>query len=175
MADAPQEPTYESVAREFAAPLQRLAIGYEADAERQRDLLQEMHLALWRALPSFEGRASLRTFVHRVAHNVAVGYVIRSSRDQLSRCVPLEEMEERAAHFDGRQIERRDEVERLAMLVRSLRPNDRQIILLYLEGFGHAEIGEVCGISPENAATKVHRIKRALAAALEPGDGHGQR
>jgi RNA polymerase sigma-70 factor (ECF subfamily) len=162
--------SYEGVAQEYGAPLQRLVVGYEADPERQNDLLQEIHVALWRALPSFEGRSSLRTWVYRVAHNVAVGYVVRSARDTLVRCVPLEVLADAAGRDDpARTAEVGDTIDRLAALVRRLRPADRQLILLYLEGFDHSEIAEVCGISPENAATKVHRIKRALAATLESG------
>ena len=35
------------------AVIRRLARGYEADPERRRDLLQEMHVELWRSLKSF--------------------------------------------------------------------------------------------------------------------------
>jgi RNA polymerase sigma-70 factor, ECF subfamily len=166
----PHPPTYEAVARDFAAPLERLARGYEADADRQRDLLQEIHVALWRGLPSFDGRASLRTWIYRVAHNVALTHVTRGARSRLERCVPAEALEAVAAAGDlAREVEHLDALERLAALVRRLRPLDRQVILLYLEGFDHAEIAEVAGVSPENAATKVHRIKHALTAALERG------
>jgi RNA polymerase sigma-70 factor (ECF subfamily) len=168
--DEPAGRTYEAVALEYGAALERLARGYEADADRQRDVLQEIHVALWRALPSFDARASLRTWVFRVAHNVAVSHVMRGSRVRLERGIPIEELERVAAATDvAREAERHDAVERLAALVRSLRPADRQVILLYLEGFDHAEIAAVAGISPENAATKVHRIKRALSRALDRG------
>ena len=163
-------PAYEAVAQEYAAPLERLARGYEADADRQRDLLQEIYVALWRGLPSFDARASLRTWVYRVAHNVAVSHVLRGKRVRLEQCVPIEELESAAAAVDvARDAEQRDAVSRLAALVRRLRPADRQVILLYLEGFEHGEIAAVAGISPENAATKVHRIRRALSAALDRG------
>jgi RNA polymerase sigma-70 factor (ECF subfamily) len=168
--DEPAGHTYEAVALQYAAALERLARGYEADADRQRDLLQEIHLALWRGLPSYDARASLRTWVFRVAHNVAVSHVMRGSRVRLERCVPIEELERAAAATDvAREAERDDAVARLATRVRSLRPADRQVILLYLEGFEHGEIAAVAGISPENAATKVHRIKRALSRALDQG------
>jgi RNA polymerase sigma-70 factor (ECF subfamily) len=39
--------------------------------EDRRDLLQEIHLALWRSFATFDDRCSLRTWVYRVAHNVA--------------------------------------------------------------------------------------------------------
>jgi RNA polymerase sigma-70 factor (ECF subfamily) len=172
-ASVPPAPAYEVVAREFAAPLERLARGYEADPDRQRDLLQEIHVALWRGLPSFDGRASLRTWLYRVAHNVAVSHVMRGTRVRLEKYVPIEELEEAAAPGDvAHDAEQRDAIARLAALVRRLRPSDRQVILLYLEGFEHAEIAAVAGISVENAATKVHRIKRALASAFHKGGAH---
>ena len=51
--------------------LGRLALAYEMNPEDRRDLLQEIHLALWRSFATFDDRCSLRTWVYRVAHNVA--------------------------------------------------------------------------------------------------------
>ena len=151
----------------------RVARGYEADAERQRDVVQEIFVAIWRSLPSFEGRSSERTWVLRIAHNVAVSHVVKSARDRLAKCISVEDLEEgRVPALDPRSsVEARDEVRRLAELVRALRPADRQVILLHLEGLGATEIGEVAGITPENAAVKVHRIKSALRAALSTKEG----
>ena len=59
------EALYEQVSAEFSAPLARLARAHEADASLQQDLLQEIHIALWRSLPAFGGRCSLRTWVYR--------------------------------------------------------------------------------------------------------------
>ncbi len=44
----------------------------EFDADRQPDLQQEIHLALWRSFAGYESRCSLRTWVYRVAHNARV-------------------------------------------------------------------------------------------------------
>ena len=54
-------------------------------------------------------------------------------------------------------------VERLATLVRSLAPLDRQVILLHLEGLEPGAIAEVTGLTSTNVTTKVHRIKALLA------------
>ena len=50
-----------------------------------------------------------------------------------------------------------------AVLVRSLAPLDRQLILLHLEGLEPSEIAEVPGLTKTNVTTKVHRIKALLA------------
>jgi RNA polymerase sigma-70 factor (ECF subfamily) len=161
---------FDAVVAEYGPALTRLARGYEADADRQRDLVQEIHVAIWRALPTFEGRSSLRTFVFRVAHNVAVTHVVRGNRDQLARCVSLDELpNEREPVGSGAGAEARDQLRQLDALVRALRPLERQIIVLYLEGCSHAEISEITGLTPENVAVKVHRIKSALQGALSKG------
>src|SRR5437762_2377505 len=68
---------YHEAAASFGAALGRLAFGYENDREKCRDLVQEIHIALWRSLEAFDGRCSLRTWVYRVAHNTATSLVSR--------------------------------------------------------------------------------------------------
>jgi len=65
----------------FGAALERLARAYQPDADSRLDLLQEIHVALWRSFASFDGRCSLRTWVYRVAHNVATSQVTRRRRN----------------------------------------------------------------------------------------------
>ena len=72
-----QDALYEESAASYGAPILRLASGYETDAEKRRDLVQEIHLALWCSFTLFDERCSLRTWVYRVAHNTATTHVIR--------------------------------------------------------------------------------------------------
>ncbi|MBM3792595.1 MAG: hypothetical protein FJW31_00715 [Acidobacteria bacterium] len=65
-----QDDLYNEAHAEYGPALRRLVRGYEAHPDRQADLLQEMHLELWRSLAAFDGRCSLRTWVYRVANNV---------------------------------------------------------------------------------------------------------
>ena len=170
------EARFRAAVAEHGPALQRLAYGYEADATRRQDLVQEILVGLWRALPGFEGRSSLRTWVFRVAHNIAVSHVVRRQRDRLARSGSLDDAAEAALVRDAvREIEGRDALQNLAKLIRALRPAESQLILLYLEGLEHGEISEVTGLSPENVAVKVHRIKAALnkAAVEQPGENHG--
>src|ERR1700733_4299062 len=72
-----QDERYRGAAAEYGPALERLARAAEADPTERRDLLQEIHIALWRSLAGFDGRCSLRTWVYRVAHNTATSQVIR--------------------------------------------------------------------------------------------------
>ena len=167
------EALYRDISDRFAAPLQRLARAYEADADRRQDLLQEIHFALWRSLERYEARCSLRTWVYRVAHNVAYSHV--SHRRRMVRTfVSLEDVEAAADGDagDGAAI-RRDTLARILALIQRLEPTDRQIMLSYLEGLDAASIGEITGMSARNVATKVHRIKVLLTRRLRQGAPRG--
>jgi len=89
--DTTPEVLFDRVAAEFAAPLARLVRAHEADPTLQQDLLQEIHLALWRSLRTFDRRCSLRTWVHRVAHHVAATHVLRSRRRRARQFTTLDD------------------------------------------------------------------------------------
>ena len=74
---AGQDQRYAEAAAAFGPALERLARAYERDPDKRRDLLQDIHVALWRSLARFDGRCSLRTWVYRVAHNTATSKVRR--------------------------------------------------------------------------------------------------
>jgi RNA polymerase sigma-70 factor (ECF subfamily) len=67
-------------------------------------------------------------------------------------------------------LDRDNSLERLLRIVERLKPVDRQVILLYLEDLNAEAIGEVVGLSPENIATKIHRIKKLLATMFHARD-----
>jgi RNA polymerase sigma-70 factor (ECF subfamily) len=163
-----QDDLYKRAVEEFGAALGRLAHGYEADSEKRRDLLQEIHLALWRSFEGFDGRCSLRTWVYRVAHNTAVSWVIRQKRAG-PQMVSIEELDATPVPNDA---DRRVALARLTQLIQRLKPMDRQVILAWLEGMDAAAIGELTGLSGGNVATKVHRIKTLLARHFNEGGRH---
>ena len=165
---------YQQAADSYGAALDRLVRAYEADSDKRRDLLQEIHLALWRSFEGYEAQCSLRTWVYRVAHNAATSHVIRQTRTA-RKFVALEEIE---ATPDSNAVEatadQRQALERLVALIHRLKPLDRQIMLSYLEGLDASSIGAVTGISAGNVATKVHRIKKILARCFGEGGRHGK-
>jgi len=171
-----QDERYQEVACGYGAALERLARVYEADPDRRRDLLQEIHFALWQSFASFDSRCSVRTWVYRVAHNVAASHVIRDQRQYSRTLVSLDLLETLPAEDNSeRSVDERNALERLLQLIQQMKPLDRQVILSYLEGMDAASIAEITGISPGNVATKIHRIKNILARRFHEGGGHGGR
>jgi RNA polymerase sigma-70 factor, ECF subfamily len=169
-----QDSLYEQAAGTYGSSLDRLARAYELDVEARRDLLQDIHLHLWRSFAYFDQRCSLRTWVYRVAHNVATGHVIRQRRIR-NRLVSIENIEAMAGSDQGELAASQTEaLERLSRLIERLKPLDRQIIISYLEGMDASSIGEITGLSPANIAMKVHRIKNVLRRWFGEGGLHAE-
>jgi len=165
---------YKQAADTYGASLDRLARAYEFDPEARRDLLQDIHLHLWRSFAHFDQRCSVRTWVYRVAHNVATGHVIRQRRVS-SRLVSVESIEALPGSEQGELAASRSEaLERLSMLIQRLKPLDRQIIVSYLEGMDANSIGEITGLSPANIAMKIHRTKNVLRRWFGQGGLHAE-
>ena len=166
---------YAEVARTFGAALERLAGAYERDTDARRDLLQDIHVALWRSLARYDGRCSLRTWVYRVAHNTAISRVVRPRANTPTLVAvddDLDSLSEVAGHEEG--IDRRRALDRLYALIQRLRPLDRQVMLLYLEEEDAPSIAEITGLSVANVSTKVHRIKQILVRQFYEGSRHGE-
>ena len=157
---------FERLLRDYGHALRRLAWAYTRDPVQGDDLLQEIALALWTALPRFRGDSSERTWLYRVAHNTACGFLAGQRRLQQREAVldlaldPPSPADTEAAAI---QHQRR---ELLASLIAELNLTDRQLIVLHLEGLSATEIESASGLSAGNVATRLTRIRQRFAAAI---------
>ena len=155
---------YREASANYGPGLDRLAGAYEADPEQRRDLLQEIHLALWRSLENFEGRCSLRTWAYRVAHNTALTHVVRQCQTKLQNLMTLEELDTKPDNTDYEHVANQQMAfDHLLRLIHRLRPTDRELMLLYLEDLDAPSIAEITGMSPGHVRTQLHRIRNILS------------
>lgn len=165
--ETPQDVLYKQAIAAFGREIGRFVVGYERDNAKRQDLLQEVHLAIWRSMAGFKQQCSLRTWVYRVAHNVGVTHVQHSVRSVERNYVDIEEVEFHADETaDIAVTDRRLDLARVMALIHSLQSLDRELMLLYLEGLDAASISEITGLSARNVATKIHRIKSLLTEQL---------
>jgi RNA polymerase sigma-70 factor (ECF subfamily) len=158
------EPTFEQVVCEHGPLIRRIARSYEANRALVDEIVQDIYLALWEALPRFRGDAQLKTFVVKVAHNRAITHVAKEARRP--RSVELDEAlpdpattpEQAAAHSEARA--------RLEHAVAALPLGQRLVVTLALEGFSPEEIAGVLGIGVSAASVRLHRAKAALQQLL---------
>lgn len=146
-----------------------------ADAE---DLAQETYLRALRTLPSFEGRASARTWLLSVARRVAVDAVRTAVRRPRTRSVEDWEM------LADRTVPVRSgahEAVLLRSLVDDLDPDRREaFVLTQMVGLGYAEAADVCDCPVGTIRSRIARAREDLVRALDADSGgttselHGQ-
>jgi RNA polymerase sigma-70 factor, ECF subfamily len=170
-----QDALYSDAVAQFGPSLARLATGYESDHSRQEDLLQDIHVALWRSLATFKGQCALRTWVYRVAHNTAATHIRKRVRTRRMTAISLEELDDEIHQADAeRTVDQAAILEKLRAQIERLKPIDRDVVLLYLEGVEASAIAEIVGISPDNVAQKILRAKKFLKQQFHNGEHHEQ-
>jgi RNA polymerase sigma-70 factor, ECF subfamily len=162
------EALYEEILAEYGPVLGRVAASYEFDPALREDLFQEICLAVWKALPRFEGRASLKTFVYRIAHNRGLTHGWRAKGGPL----PLEEPEglRDPAPSPEEAMVRRGRRERLAAAILRLPVDWRQVLTLRLEGLSYEEISEITGVTANGAMVRASRARARLRELLAEGE-----
>lgn len=170
MRHAERHAAYEALLRRNLAPLRRLAYAYIREASEREDLFQEIALALWTALPLFRGDSSERTWLYRVAHNTAIRFTTKLTRrarheqpgDHVQE--PVSGANPERGAIDGQQRER------LWAAVQELPLQDRQLVVLHLEGLSAEEIESVTGLGAGNVATRLTRARQKLTASIRRGE-----
>ena len=158
-------PPFERIVSDYGPLISRIAMSYEADPSLREDLVQQIFLAVWQALPSYRADASLKTFIARVAQNRSISFVTRQVRQG-----PVAEITDRIEDELPNPEESAIEASERRMLLEATRRlplPQRQVIILILEGFSYAEIAEMLEIAPNALALRLSRAKSALKSMLE--------
>jgi RNA polymerase sigma-70 factor (ECF subfamily) len=159
----------ERVLHEHGQALRRLARAYAWDDAGVDDLMQEIAIALWDALPAFRGECSERTYVFRVARHRALTHRHRHRR--ATEPLAAAERVEDPAPLADEAAERHAQHEVLMRHVQQLPEGLRSVVVLRLEGMHDAEIAEVLGLSAGNVAVRLTRARAALRSAMTPATG----
>lgn len=169
MEDVGYDAVFRQAVGDHMGILLKTAHGFAAGAADRDDLVQEMLLAVWQALPAYNRACKLSTFVYRVAHNRALNW-------QRSRTRYHRRLDEYAKHppqtpatDDSSGNER--QLEWLYAIIRQLAPIERTLIMLHLDGLSHQEVAEVTGLSANNVGVRLHRLKHWLSSQ-KPSDSH---
>ena len=146
-------------------PVRALAARYYTDqaifdAEKER-----IFFRTWQKLHLFRGDAAFGTWLHRLSINVALSER-RSRLRRLGRETELEGTVERIAIGDkdvyaGQRKDLEQAIARLPERARTV------LILFDIEGYSHAEIGEIAGMAVGSSKAQLHRARKLVREELE--------
>lgn len=174
MTEAALEARFLARVTEHAGMLRQVAGAYAWDPDDRRDLLQEIHLQLWRAFPRYDPERRFSTWMYRIALNVAISWRRRVTT-RARRTEPLESAgppgtpaRDPADHRAEPRAPDPAEARARALhdVIARLDPLNRALMILYLDDLSHAEMADVLGLSASNVGTKIHRLKQRIRAEL---------
>lgn len=143
----------------------KVASVYCSETEARKDLSQEIILQLWKAFPKYDPQYKFSTWAYRIALNVAISSYRAKSTRQKTRNDFLKQ----SAWMTWADADWENEaLQQLYRCIGKLKPLDRALIVLYLEGHSGQETAEIMGISESNVSTRIHRIKQLLKNCVKP-------
>lgn len=150
------ERTFIVLVEEHRRIIYKVCYIYATDKENLNDLYQEVVINLWKAYPRFRGECAASTWVYRIGLNTCISFFRKSkSRPEV---VPITvDLEAFAAEAD-----KTASLHELYRMINSLGQLERALILLWLEERSYQEIADIIGISKNNVAVRLNRIKEKL-------------
>lgn len=150
------------VLEQYAPLLGRIAAIHENNEQLREDLIQDISVSIWRALESFRGDASMKTFIARIAHNRSVDHVLKETRRN-ERFQDSHDIDLAQSHANTKAQDQ--QIDFMAAL-HQLPLGYRQVITMQLEGFTQAEIGQILGLTEAAVAKRVSRARKQLEQLL---------
>ena len=160
MTDPTREQRFLTLLNANLGALGRLASSYAGSTGERDDLLQEIALAFWQALPRFRGESSERTFLFRIAHNHCINHIVRRRPAESLQQLELDPVDE-SRPIDA-VVGAAQQSAQLLAAVRRLPLIQRQVVVLALEDMDYGEIAVVLGISETNVGVRLNRARASL-------------
>ncbi len=124
------------------------------------DLYQDAVCALWESYDSFKGQSKPSTWIYSVTRYT----MIKSSRRHRLETTSINDFDVENIASDSCDSDVLDE---LRQAIAALPPDDRDVFVMWMEGFNPGEIGEALGLSYGTVATRITRIKIKLRRLLK--------
>ena len=146
------EREFEQLVKKHKNTIYTVCFMFSKDSEEVNDFFQEVLINIWQGLPSFKGQSKMETWIWRISLNTCISCERKKKKNAT---VPLT--------MDVDFFEDKDaDAQQVRMLydrVHRLKPFDRAIVLLWLEGIAYDEIAAIVGITTSNVATRLFRIR----------------
>jgi RNA polymerase sigma-70 factor (ECF subfamily) len=173
---------FEELVRRTEDKLYRLAMRHVHNESDAQEILQNVYLSAWRSLPTFEGRSTFGSWMHRITINASLMFLRIRDRhpevaindvdatelnDAIGQAAQKPRTRENWVYRPDEQYQSAELRSRIESAVNALPPVLRSIFLL-------REVGEMStedtagrlGVTIPTAKTRLHRARKALRASL---------
>jgi len=137
------------------------------NTEEAEDVLQEAFTSAFRNLHHYRGDSTFGAWLKRIVINKAINYLHKRKAERMPEDERWDVHEEEEENIlEGFPFS----VEQVRSAIERLPDGYRSVLSLYLlEGYDHAEIGEIMGITESTSKSQFNRAKKKLKDLLEEG------
>lgn len=155
------EEEFDQIYNTYAPKVFRLCLGYASgNEELAKEWQQETFIKVWNHRKSFQGKSSVSTWIFRIAVNICLGDLRKSSKHiQINESI-LEDT------LDTENENKEVPIEKMYQCIDQLTPNNKTIILLELEETPQATIAETMGVAHGALRTRLSRIRQSLLKCI---------
>lgn len=166
---------FSELVRRFERPIVSLIARIVRDRALAQDLAQDAFVRAWQKIASYDPERPFRSWMFKIAHNLAIDELRRRQLDT----VPLEQpdgeglgllgrIEDPAAQDPGERLDRERAIAHLESALASLRPSYREVILLrFREGLAYEEIAEIMDLPLGTVKTHIYRARKELVEEVK--------
>jgi RNA polymerase sigma-70 factor (ECF subfamily) len=165
----------------FQRPVFSLIVRLVRDRALAEDLAQDAFVRAWRKLATYDSDRPFRSWMFKIAHNLAIDEL----RRRRPETVPIEEPESEGLDLLGRledqtaldpaeSLDTARALQHLEQALGQLRPAYREVILLrFREGLAYEEIAEIMDLPLGTVKTHIFRARKELVEAVSAA-GYGE-
>ncbi len=133
----------------------KICFSYSSSVAAFDDLRHDALINIWRGMESFRGEASRKTWIYRVTINSCLSTIRKQSRH-------LHESLEGLYGLIDTDDSDKEEIEQLHRVINTLNPQDRAVIMMWLDEMSYDEISAAMGLPRNTIATRIRRIKEKI-------------
>jgi len=165
LADGRYREAFELLVQRFQMKVFHLALSMTRNEATAQDLAQDVFLRVWKALPAYDGRASLATWIYTISRNACLNELQRAARKSVvSLDAPESARTVESLADDHAGVPTAGAAQDIeAMLVRLPEKQQRVLRLFYLEQKTYEETAALLGLPMGTVKTLIFRARQALA------------
>jgi len=149
----------------YAPALMATALRYHCDHHTAKDMLQETWIKVFRSISDYNEEGKLLAWMKRILINT----ILKSRAKKVIEIKDVQSWEDEivAISWDHDALEMED----LMKMIVSISPPARDIFMMYvIDGFSHAEIGELMNITPSTSRVHLSNARKKLVEILKKNE-----
>ena len=157
-----KEKDFEEAIAEYNGIITKVCYYFSNDSEEFKDLRQEVLYNIWKGWDRFRGDSKISTWIYRISFNTCVSF--QRKEKKYTETLSIDNVIDLPAETGDSLLEKYNA---MYSLIRSLKYDDRALLMLWLDEKSYEEISDLMGLNRNTVAVRLKRVKEKLVKMSE--------